>query len=181
MAARLARTGHQLPVNDRVRPALPFEARAPDRRVDGVRGCLLGVEVADAAPLAVRVGVLRKPPSVLLVPTHAPELGRRRRRREARSRLIVCSRGTSAPVASTAFVLRRPSRPASLIALLYARAAWTDFTPTVEKMFILFAQFGKLSQMLVYPLQYIPLETDLTQFDTFPIHNKKKDERTPSL
>ena len=56
-----------------------------------------------------------------------------------------------------------------------------DFTPTVEKMFILFAQFGKLSQMLVYPLQYIPLGTDLTQFDTFPIHNKKKDERTPSL
>ena len=48
-------------------------------------------------------------------------------------------------------------------------------------MFILFAQFGKLSQMLVYPLQYIPLGTDLTQFDTFPIHNKKKDERTPSL
>ena len=51
----------------------------------------------------------------------------------------------------------------------------SDFTPTVEKMFILFAQFGKLS------LQYIPLGTDLTQFDTFPIHNKKKDERTPSL
>ena len=73
----------------------------------------------------------------------------------------------------------RLSHKASKIQILHP--LWTDFTPTVEKMFILFAQFGKLSQMLVYPLQYIPLGTDLTQFDTFPIHNKKKDERTPSL
>ena len=52
-----ARTGlrHQLPVDDRVRPALPYEARPPDRRVDGVRGGLLGVEEADGALLAVRV------------------------------------------------------------------------------------------------------------------------------
>ena len=38
VAARLARTGHQLPVNDRVRLAAAFEARAADGRVDGVRG-----------------------------------------------------------------------------------------------------------------------------------------------
>ncbi|CAH0371865.1 unnamed protein product, partial [Pelagomonas calceolata] len=57
----------------------------------------------------------------------------------------------------------RLSHKASKIQILHP--LWTDFTPTVEKMFILFAQFGKLSQMLVYPLQYIPLGTDLTQFD----------------
>ena len=42
------RLRHQLAVDDRVRPPLPFEARTPDRRVDGVRGLLLGVEEADA-------------------------------------------------------------------------------------------------------------------------------------
>ena len=41
-ARRTARTGlrHQTPVDDRVRPPLPYEARPPDRRVDGVRGVL---------------------------------------------------------------------------------------------------------------------------------------------
>ena len=33
VAVRLARARHQSPVDDRVRLALPFEARAPDRRV----------------------------------------------------------------------------------------------------------------------------------------------------
>ena len=44
-----ARTGlrHQLTVDDRVRAPLPFEARATDRSVDGVRGLLLGVEVGE--------------------------------------------------------------------------------------------------------------------------------------
>ena len=41
MAACLARAGYQLPVDDRVRLAAAFEARAADRRVDGVRGRLL--------------------------------------------------------------------------------------------------------------------------------------------
>ena len=41
-----ARTGlrHQLTVDDRVRAPLPFEARATDRSVDGVRGLLLGLK-----------------------------------------------------------------------------------------------------------------------------------------
>jgi len=49
----------------------------------------------------------------------------------------------------------------------------SDFTPTVERMIILFAQFSKLSQMFVYPQQYIPPGTDLKKFDkgTFPIHH----------
>ena len=68
LAGRLSRTGHQLPVDDRVRLAAAFEARAADRRVDGVRGRLLGVVVADRAVLAVRVGVARPPPSLALVP-----------------------------------------------------------------------------------------------------------------
>ena len=38
VAVRLALFGHQLPVDDRVRVALPCEARAPDGRVDGVSG-----------------------------------------------------------------------------------------------------------------------------------------------
>ena len=59
--------GHELPVDDRVRPALHSEARTPDRRVDGVRGRLLVVEVADRARLAVRVPVARRPP-----PNHPP-------------------------------------------------------------------------------------------------------------
>ena len=59
VAIRLARAGHQLPVDDRVRLALPFEARAADRRVDGVRGRLLGVEEADVVELAARVPVIR--------------------------------------------------------------------------------------------------------------------------
>ena len=55
-----ARLGHQLPVDDRVRLAAAFEARAADRmrRVDGVCGGLLGVEVADASRcLPFSVGV----------------------------------------------------------------------------------------------------------------------------
>ena len=61
MAVRLLRAlaGHQLPVDDRVRAPLPFEARAADRRVDGVRGRLLGVEEADVVELAARVPVIR--------------------------------------------------------------------------------------------------------------------------
>lgn len=49
----------------------------------------------------------------------------------------------------------------------------SDFTPTVERLIILFAQFGELSQMFVYPQQYIPPGTDLKKFDkgTFPIHH----------
>ena len=81
VAGRLALFGHQLPIDDRVRAPLPFESRAPDSRVDGVRCSLLGVEEADVAPVAVRVAVFRLPPSRPLVPTHAPELGRRLRRR----------------------------------------------------------------------------------------------------
>ena len=71
---RLARARHQLPVDDRVRLAPTFEPRAPNGRIDGVRCFLLGVEVADVAPLAVRVGVVRHPPTLHLVPRHAPEL-----------------------------------------------------------------------------------------------------------
>ena len=67
MAGRLKRAGYQLPVDDRVRLTPAFEARASDRRVDGVRGRLLVVEVADEAHLVVRIGVLRPPPSVPLV------------------------------------------------------------------------------------------------------------------
>ena len=55
------RLRHQLPVDDRVRAPLPFEARPPDGCVDGVRGGLLRVEAADPARLAVRVVVLRLP------------------------------------------------------------------------------------------------------------------------
>ena len=73
VAFRLARAGHQLPVDDRVRAPLPFEARAADRRVDGVRGRLLGVEEADLAPLAVRVLVVSLPPSRALVPADTPK------------------------------------------------------------------------------------------------------------
>ena len=61
MAVRLALLGHQLPVDDRVRVAPAFEARAADGRVDSVGGGLLVVEVADRAPLAVRVAVARLP------------------------------------------------------------------------------------------------------------------------
>ena len=65
-----ARTGlrHQLPVDDRVRASLPFKARATNCSVDGVRGLLLGVEVADVALLAARVAVLRPPPLLVLGP-----------------------------------------------------------------------------------------------------------------
>ena len=42
-----ARELTQLTVDDRVRAPLPFEARATDRSVDGVRGLLLGVEVGE--------------------------------------------------------------------------------------------------------------------------------------
>ena len=74
--------------------------------------------------------VLRPPPSVLLVPTHAPELGRRRRRRARRVRRDDgggvsggrgLRRGTSAPVASTAFVLRSPSKARVADRLVSAR------------------------------------------------------------
>ena len=61
---RLSRARHELPVDDRVRVPLPFEARPADSRVDCVRGGLLGVVVADVARLAVRVSVLRLPPSL---------------------------------------------------------------------------------------------------------------------
>jgi uncharacterized membrane protein YgcG len=80
VAVRLALLGHQLPVDDRVRVAAAFEARAADRRVDGVRGRLLGVIVADASRLAVRASVARLPPSLARGPVHAPELGRLLRR-----------------------------------------------------------------------------------------------------
>ena len=82
VARRLARAGHQLPVDDRVRlaPALDVGRKSADRRVDSVGGSLLRVEVADRA-LLVRVGVARLPPSLALVPVHPPELGRRRSRR----------------------------------------------------------------------------------------------------
>ena len=49
------------------RPSRP----AADRRVDGVRGFLLVVEVADRARLAVRVPVARRPPPLALVPRWA--------------------------------------------------------------------------------------------------------------
>ena len=65
---RLERARHQTTVDDRVRLALPFEARSPDRRVDGVCGLLLGVEVADGARLAVRVVIIRLPPPLALAP-----------------------------------------------------------------------------------------------------------------
>ena len=54
-----------MPVDDRVRLAAAFEARAADRRVDGVRGRLLRVEVAEVARLAVRVFVARQPTTTL--------------------------------------------------------------------------------------------------------------------
>ena len=59
VAVRLARTRHQLPVDDRVRLAPAVEACSPDCRVVGVRGRLLGVEEPDVAVLAVRVSVNR--------------------------------------------------------------------------------------------------------------------------
>ena len=65
---RTGRLRDQLPVDDRVRLAPAFEARPPDGRVDGVGGLLLGVEVSDLARLAVRVVVVRLPPSRALVP-----------------------------------------------------------------------------------------------------------------
>ena len=68
VTGRLARAGHQLPVDDRVRLAPAFEARAADRRVDGVGGRLLGVVEPDVALLALRVFVFRLPPSPSLVP-----------------------------------------------------------------------------------------------------------------
>ena len=45
LAAALVRAGHQLPVDDRVRVALAFEARPSDRRVVGVRGVLLDAQM----------------------------------------------------------------------------------------------------------------------------------------
>ena len=86
VAVRIAHAGHQLPVHDRVRLAPPFGAtQAPHRRVDGVRGCFLGVEEADVA-LLIRVSICSLPPSRFLVPRHAPKLGRRLRRRARRVR-----------------------------------------------------------------------------------------------
>ena len=64
VAVRLARTRHQLPVDDRVRPPLSFEARAADRRIDGVRGLLLRVEDAEVLCRVVRVDVTRLPCSL---------------------------------------------------------------------------------------------------------------------
>ena len=73
---RRSRARHDAPVRvDGVRLAPALEARAADGRVDGVRGFLLVVEVADRARLAVRVPVARRPPPLALVPGHAP--GRR--------------------------------------------------------------------------------------------------------
>jgi hypothetical protein len=59
------RLRHEPPVDDRVRvaPTLDVWWESPDRRVDGVGGGLLGVEVAYRALLAVRVAVFRQPPS----------------------------------------------------------------------------------------------------------------------
>ena len=76
MAVRLLRAlaGHQLPVDDRVRPPLPFEPRPPDSRVDGVRGFLLGVEDADVVELAVRISVNRLPPSRAFGPSFTQSL-----------------------------------------------------------------------------------------------------------
>ena len=68
-------------MDDRVRlaPSLDVGRKRADRRIVRVRRGLLRVEVADVAGRAVRVLVCRLPPSVALVPRHAPELGRRRR------------------------------------------------------------------------------------------------------
>ena len=55
-----------MPIDDRIRAPLPCEARTPDRRVDGVRGLLLGVKEADVAVLAVRVFIIRPPPPLAL-------------------------------------------------------------------------------------------------------------------
>lgn len=44
-----------------------------------------------------------------------------------------------------------------------------DFTPTVKKMGILFAQFGTLLQTYVYPEQYLPMGTNIARFPTYPI------------
>ena len=79
---RHSRVRHDASVRvDGVRPAPALEARAADGRVDGVRGFLLVVEVADRARLAVRVPVARRPPPLALVPGHAPELRREPRER----------------------------------------------------------------------------------------------------
>ena len=69
-----------MPVDDRVRAPLPYEARPADGSVDGVRGGLLGVVEPDLAPLAVRVVVVRLPPLLALRGRPAPdELGKEHR------------------------------------------------------------------------------------------------------
>jgi len=66
VASRLACARHQLPVDDRVRLAPAFEARASDRRVDGVRGGLVQSRalwylhvVTDSAPAATCTQIRR--------------------------------------------------------------------------------------------------------------------------
>ena len=90
---RRSRARHDASVGvDGVRPAPALEARGADRGVDGVRGFLLVVEVADRARLAGRVGVVRLPPPLSLGPGHTPEL-----RREPRERPQVDATGALVP------------------------------------------------------------------------------------
>ena len=66
------RAGHQLPVDDRVRPPLSFETRAADRRIDSVCGLLLRVEDAEVLCRVVRVDVTRLPCSLKEVKSFRP-------------------------------------------------------------------------------------------------------------
>ena len=76
---------HERPVRvDRVCIPLAFEARAPDRRVNGSRCLLLGMKDADVASLAARMapsrraGRRRAAPGAGAVPSPSEPRGRRR-------------------------------------------------------------------------------------------------------
>ena len=117
-----------MPVDDRVRVAAAFEARAADRRVDGVGGGLLGVEEPMWRRLPV-ASVYCAPSTVASAcPSSRPraQFAAGRRRRSGRARCDVRARRpfdrNGAPVASTGFVfvvegadmvVRRP-RPGAL-------------------------------------------------------------------
>ena len=70
-------------------PTLDVSGEGFDRRVDPVRGRLLGPEDAEVLRRVVRVRVLRLPPFAPLLPRHAPVLGGRLRRRARRVWAIV--------------------------------------------------------------------------------------------
>ena len=109
--------------------ALAFEACAANRRVDGVRGGLLRVVEADVARLAVRVFVVRLPPSNLfqLTPQYLEDVSSapdRVRRDDGRSgpNAHASSCGGVTDGASTALHVALAFEAASRIAL--ARAAF---------------------------------------------------------